>query len=91
MRPQMSGAMLHTTSTAGLIGYRGMANYAAAKMGIAGLSRAISLDMARFNVRSNCMAPHAWSRMAAQMVARTPEEAARLDAPVGSSVDATTR
>jgi NAD(P)-dependent dehydrogenase (short-subunit alcohol dehydrogenase family) len=78
-RPQMSGAMLHTTSTAGLIGYRGMANYAAAKMGIAGLSRAISLDMARFNVRSNCMAPHAWSRMAQQMVARTPEEAQRVE------------
>ncbi len=78
-RPQMSGAMLHTTSTAGLIGYRGMANYAAAKAGIAGLSRAISLDMARFNVRSNCMAPHAWSRMAQQMVARTPEEARRVE------------
>ena len=86
-RPQMSGAMLHTTSTAGLIGYRGMANYAAAKMGIAGLSRAISLDMARFNVRSNCMAPHAWSRMAAQMVARTPEEAARVERQKAMSAD----
>jgi NAD(P)-dependent dehydrogenase (short-subunit alcohol dehydrogenase family) len=86
-RPQMSGAMLHTTSTAGLIGYRGMANYAAAKMGIAGLSRAISLDMARFNVRSNCMAPHAWSRMSAQMVARTPEEARRVERQKAMSAD----
>ena len=86
-RPQMSGAMLHTTSTAGLIGYRGMANYAAAKMGIVGLSRAISLDMARFNVRSNCVAPHAWSRMAAQMVARTPEETRRVERQKAMSAD----
>jgi len=86
-RPQMSGAMLHTTSTGGLIGYRGMANYAAAKMGIAGLSRAISLDMARFNVRSNCVAPHAWSRMSAQMVARTPEETRRVERQKAMSAD----
>lgn len=86
-RPQMSGAMLHTTSTAGLIGYRGMANYAAAKMGIVGLSRTIALDMARFNVRSNCLAPHAWSRMSAQMVARTPEEQRRVDRQKGMSAD----
>lgn len=78
-RAQESGAMVHTTSTAGLIGYTGMANYAAAKLGIAGLSRSIALDMARFNVRSNCMAPHAWSRMAATMVARTPDEIRRVE------------
>jgi NAD(P)-dependent dehydrogenase (short-subunit alcohol dehydrogenase family) len=78
-RAQESGAMVHTTSTAGLIGYTGMANYAAAKLGIAGLSRSIALDMARFNVRSNCMAPHAWSRMASTMVARTPDEIRRVE------------
>jgi NAD(P)-dependent dehydrogenase (short-subunit alcohol dehydrogenase family) len=86
-RPQMSGAMLHTTSTAGLIGYRGMANYAAAKMGIVGLSRTIALDMARFNVRSNCLAPHAWSRMSAQMVARTPEEQKRVERQKAMNAD----
>lgn len=47
-------------------------------MGIVGLSRGIAMDMARFGVRSNCMAPHAWSRMASTMVARTPEEEARV-------------
>ena len=78
-RVQESGAMVHTTSTAGLIGYTGMANYAAAKLGVAGLSRSIALDMARFNVRSNAMAPHAWSRMAATMVARTPDEVRRVE------------
>ncbi len=77
-RAQESGAYVHTASTAGLIGYHGMSNYAAAKMGIVGLSRGIAMDMARFNVRSNCMAPHAWSRMASTMVARTPEEERRV-------------
>jgi NAD(P)-dependent dehydrogenase (short-subunit alcohol dehydrogenase family) len=77
-RAQESGAYVHTTSTAALIGYTGMANYAAAKAGIIGLSRGIAMDMQRFNVRSNAMAPHAWSRMASTMVARTPEEQQRV-------------
>ena len=51
------------TSTSGLVGNFGQANYMAAKMGIVGLSRGIALDMARFNVRSNCIAPFAWTRM----------------------------
>ncbi len=38
----------------GLIGNLGQANYSAAKLGIAALSKSIALDMARFNVRSNC-------------------------------------
>jgi len=77
-RAQESGAYVHTTSTAALIGYTGMANYAAAKAGILGLSRGIAMDMQRFNVRSNAVAPHAWSRMASTMVARTPEEQVRV-------------
>jgi NAD(P)-dependent dehydrogenase (short-subunit alcohol dehydrogenase family) len=62
-REQESGAFIHMTSTSGLIGNFGQANYAAAKLGIAGLSKSIALDMGRFNVRSNCMSPFAWSRM----------------------------
>ena len=62
-RKQSSGSILHMTSTAGLIGNLGQANYSAAKMGIIGLSRSISIDMARSNVRSNCLAPFAFSRM----------------------------
>src|SRR5262249_53085245 len=53
-REQNSGAFVHMTSTSGLIGNFGQANYMAAKLGIIGLSRAIALDMARFKVRSNC-------------------------------------
>ena len=76
-REQGSGALVHMTSTAGLIGSIGQANYAAAKMGIVGLSRAISMDMARFGVRSNCIAPHAFSRMIESVPGLSPEEQER--------------
>lgn len=62
-RKQESGAFVHMTSTSGLVGNYGQANYMAAKLGIAGLSKAIALDMKRFGVRSNCISPFAWSRM----------------------------
>ncbi|MHC0504765.1 SDR family NAD(P)-dependent oxidoreductase [Achromobacter aegrifaciens] len=76
-REQGSGALVHMTSTAGLIGSIGQANYAAAKMGIVGLSRSISLDMARYGVRSNCIAPHAFSRMIESVPGLSPEEQER--------------
>ena len=62
-REKESGAFIHMTSTSGLVGNFGQANYSAAKLGIAGLSKSIALDMGRFNVRSNCISPFAWSRM----------------------------
>ena len=77
-RQQESGAMVHFTSTSGLIGNFGQANYSAAKLGIMGLSKSISLDMARFGVRSNCMSPFAWSRMIGTIPSNTPEQEARL-------------
>ncbi|MDP6705913.1 MAG: SDR family oxidoreductase [Alphaproteobacteria bacterium] len=63
MREQASGAFVHFTSTSGLNGNFGQANYAAAKMGIVGLSRVIALEGARYNIRSNIIAPFAWTRM----------------------------
>ena len=78
-REQNSGSFVHMTSTSGLIGNYGQANYMAAKLGIAALSRAIALDMARFNVRSNAVAPFAWSRMIGSIPADTPEEKARVE------------
>jgi NAD(P)-dependent dehydrogenase (short-subunit alcohol dehydrogenase family) len=78
-REQSAGSFVHMTSTSGLIGNFGQANYMAAKLGIAGLSRAIALDMARFNVRSNAVAPFAWSRMIGSIPADTPEEKARVE------------
>lgn len=62
-REQQSGTFVHMTSTSGLIGNFGQANYMAAKLGIVGLSKSLALDMSRFGVRSNCISPFAWSRM----------------------------
>jgi NAD(P)-dependent dehydrogenase (short-subunit alcohol dehydrogenase family) len=62
-RKQESGAFVHMTSTSGLIGAVGQVNYGAAKLGIAGLSRNIAMDMQRYKIRSNCIGPHAFSRM----------------------------
>ncbi len=78
-RKQESGAMIHITSTSGLIGNFGQANYSAAKLGITALSKSIALDMQRYNVRSNCIAPFAWSRMTSSIPASTPEQQARLE------------
>src|SRR5579863_6410047 len=77
-REQNSGSYVHMTSTSGLVGNFGQANYMAAKMGIVGLSRGIALDMARFNVCSNCIAPFAWTRMIDSIPAETEAEKARV-------------
>ncbi len=77
-REQKSGSYVHMTSTSGLIGNFGQANYMAAKLGILGLSRGIALDMARFNVRSNCVSPFAWTRMVQSIPAETEDEKARV-------------
>ena len=77
-REQNSGSFVHMTSTSGLVGNFGQANYMAAKMGIVGLSRGIALDMVRFKVRSNCIAPFAWTRMIDSIPAETEEEKARV-------------
>ncbi len=79
-REQNSGSYIHMTSTSGLVGNFGQANYAAAKLGIMGLSRGIALDMARFKVRSNCIAPFAWTRMINSIPAQTEEEKRRVAA-----------
>ena len=77
-RKQGSGTYVHMTSTSGLIGNFGQANYSAAKLGITALSKSIALDMQRFGVRSNCIAPFAWSRMTSSIPAETPEQQARV-------------
>ncbi len=78
-KEQNSGCYVHMTSTSGLIGNFGQANYSAAKLGIMALSKSIALDMLKFNVRSNCIAPFAWSRMIGSIPVDTPEQQARVD------------
>lgn len=78
-KDQGSGAFVHMTSTSALIGNFGQANYMAAKMGIAALSKSIALDMERFGVKSNCIAPFAWSRMTSSLPTDTPEQVARVE------------
>jgi NAD(P)-dependent dehydrogenase (short-subunit alcohol dehydrogenase family) len=77
-KAQAGGGYVHMTSTSGLIGNVGQANYSAAKMGIVGLSKSIALDMAKFNVRSNCIAPWAWTAMTAS-IPDTPENRPRIE------------
>jgi NAD(P)-dependent dehydrogenase (short-subunit alcohol dehydrogenase family) len=78
-RKQNSGAYVHIVSTSGLIGNFGQANYAAAKLGIAALSKCIAMDMQRFGVRSNCISPFAWSRMIGSIPVESDEQKARVD------------
>lgn len=78
-RAQESGAYVHMVSTSGLIGNLGQSNYAAAKLGIAGLSRSIAFDMERFGVRSNAIAPFAWSRLTGSIPQTTDAEKARVE------------
>ena len=78
-KEQEQGSFIHFTSTSGLVGNFGQANYAAAKLGIVGLSKSIALDMARFKVRSNCVSPFAWSRLIGTIPVDTPEQQARVE------------
>jgi NAD(P)-dependent dehydrogenase (short-subunit alcohol dehydrogenase family) len=78
-KSQNSGRYVNMTSTSGLVGNFGQANYAAAKLGIAALSKSMALDMAKYRVTSNCISPFAWSRMIGTIPAETPDQQARLE------------
>jgi NAD(P)-dependent dehydrogenase (short-subunit alcohol dehydrogenase family) len=78
-KSQNAGRYINMTSTSGLIGNLGQANYSAAKLGIVGLSKSIALDMAKYGVTSNCISPFAWSRMIGSIPTETPEQQARVE------------
>ena len=78
-REQEDGAFVLFTSTSGIIGNIGQANYAAAKMGVVGLSRIIAMEGAMKNVRSNIIAPFAWTRMIATIPVKDEESARRVE------------
>src|SRR5438874_13037209 len=79
MREQKWGRVINMTSTSGLVGNIGQANYAAAKLGIVGLTKVTALDMARYNVTANCISPFAWTRMIGTIPTATEAQKARIE------------
>ena len=79
MKEQKWGRFVNMTSTSGLVGNVGQANYAAAKLGIVGLTKVVALDMARYNVTANCISPFAWTRMIGTIPQATDAQRARVD------------
>ncbi len=79
LREQRGGRIINMTSTSGLVGNVGQANYAAAKMGIVGLTKVTALDMARYNVTANCISPFAWTRMIGTIPTETDAQKARVE------------
>src|SRR6266508_3733131 len=79
MRERKWGRFINMTSTSGLVGNVGQANYAAAKMGIVGLTKVVALDMARYNVTANCISPFAWTRMIGTIPTETEAQKARVE------------
>jgi NAD(P)-dependent dehydrogenase (short-subunit alcohol dehydrogenase family) len=79
MREQKWGRFINITSTSGLVGNVGQANYAAAKLGIVGLTKVVALDMKRYNVTANCISPFAWTRMIGTIPTETEAHKARIE------------
>jgi NAD(P)-dependent dehydrogenase (short-subunit alcohol dehydrogenase family) len=77
-KEQRWGRFVNMTSTSGLVGNVGQANYAAAKLGILGLTRITALDMARYNVTANCISPFAWTRLIGTIPTDSPQQKARV-------------
>ncbi len=79
MKEQKSGRFVNFASTSGLIGNIGQANYGAAKLGVVALSKITALDMKRYNVTSNCIAPFAWTRLTATIPTETEAQKRRVE------------
>jgi NAD(P)-dependent dehydrogenase (short-subunit alcohol dehydrogenase family) len=79
MRERKWGRVINMTSTSGLVGNVGQANYAAAKLGIVGFTKVVALDMARYNVTANCISPFAWTRMIGTIPTETEAQKVRVE------------
>ena len=74
MKEHGYGRLLFTTSAAGLFGNFGQSNYAAAKMGLVGLCRVLSLEGAKYEIRANVIAPMALTRMTEGLLGKLGEQ-----------------
>ena len=83
-RQQRSGRVITFSSTSGLYGNSGQANYGAAKDGIAGFTRVVARDMGRYGVTANAISPSASTRM----ITSVPDEARELRTARGISTGA---
>lgn len=72
------GRIIMTSSTSGLIGNFGQANYGAAKAGLAGFMRVLALEGMKYGITVNVLAPAALSRMTEDLMPDTPELAERM-------------
>ena len=70
LRAGGGGAIVNMTSTSGIVGSLGQVNYATAKLGLVAFTRGVALDMQRFGVRANAIAPFAWTEMTASIPER---------------------
>ena len=82
---QVNAAIVHTSSTSGLLGNPGQTNYGAAKAGIAAFSNICAQELARYGVRSNTIAPAARTRLTEATpglgdMVKAPEDASKFDA-----------
>ena len=76
MREQAYGRVVNTSSSSGILGNFGQANYGAAKMGLVGLTRVLAAEGAKYNIRVNALAPMARTRMTEELLGPLAE---RLD------------
>ncbi|MDP2954151.1 MAG: SDR family oxidoreductase, partial [Chloroflexota bacterium] len=84
MRQQRSGCIINISSTTGLFGNAGQANYAAAKGGIQSFTRTVALDLGRYGVRCNCVA---FDAIATRMMATVPGASPLSALPMGQPED----
>jgi NAD(P)-dependent dehydrogenase (short-subunit alcohol dehydrogenase family) len=68
LREQSYGRIVNTSSNSGILGNFGQANYGAAKMGLVGLTRVLAVEGAKFNIKTNAIAPVAFTRMTAELM-----------------------